>query len=97
MPQASPIVPVHESQNFLVGKIFVLNYKKRHKVHNDPFVADDLADARHKGESYCSKWKLTFISIHPFFLDITKSPFMDRTSYGEDDDVMNIPGQPIAS
>jgi len=55
-------------------QIFIFHYKAKYRPTFDYVKGRDLQSVREKCLTYCNLFKLHFISVRPFFLDLMKHP-----------------------
>lgn len=63
---------------YLRGRIFVVNYKKKYQVQSRYIIEESLELAKRKFESYCDRWGLKCISVHPWFMNLEHKPAEER-------------------
>lgn len=52
--------------------IFVFCYRPRYRVTEDLVAGEDLAAVKNQCIAYCQRHGITFISVRPAFLDLSK-------------------------
>lgn len=55
-------------------EIYEVAFKKYHRVQFGHIRANNLKEAGEKMKSYCELHQMTFVSVVPFFLDLTLRP-----------------------
>ncbi len=55
-------------------KIYTMAYRNRFRVAFAQLAANDIKDAQRRGEAYCKKFNLIYISVVHFFLDPNAPP-----------------------
>lgn len=78
--RAKTLSESHNLIEFIQNRIFVLWYRNRFRPASSNIMANTLEEAREKGQDYCERFNLRFISVHPFFLDLNKKPAADITT-----------------
>jgi len=53
---------------------FQFSFKGRHRVDSVPMLAASLDDAKKITQEYCTKYKLRWIGVSPYFMDMNKQP-----------------------
>lgn len=72
--QASTVEPPNvEPITSVLHKLFVMNYVPGHKPKSDIFIAENLDEAKKLAFEYCKRFKVRYISVQPFCIDIHKS------------------------
>lgn len=59
---------------YFQDRVYVFWYKNRFKPASAFVIADSIDHAIEECRDYCDRFSLKFISVHPFFLDLTKEP-----------------------
>lgn len=71
-------------------KVFILWYRNRFRPASANIVANDIKDAQKRGEAYCNKFHLRFISVIHFFADMNIAPPESTVKRYQDDDVDKV-------
>lgn len=64
----------HALLKWLETRMFVLNYRAKYNVKAMNILAMNIEEANNKGESYCTRFGLRFISVVPFFGNLDRDP-----------------------
>lgn len=62
----------------LTRKTFKVYFKNKYKVQEGFVLEANLERARDKMEAYCERFKMRFIAIHPFFINLDQQPAVDE-------------------
>lgn len=73
VPSPKDIVS-REFLSYFQNRVFVLWYRNKFRPASANVLANSLEEARERGQKYCERFSLRFISVHPFFLDLDKLP-----------------------
>lgn len=58
----------------LKDRIFTLYYRSRYRPTDAIIYAENIQIAKQKAWDYCQRFKLRFISVRPFFMDLEATP-----------------------